>query len=197
MWVFVEFAKIDEVVAAAASFAVGTRCITYLPDHGFSAAPPEARRKDTVLRGERRHGPCDHGSAVRRITRWTSMHYLFACGLASIVAGSIIFVLNESSISRESSGACGPRSPPPRFADRTGGFGSALALLDERPFFRGCRGHQPSSFADPRICRWHSTGLSSSIRGESGSPRLAAGECDGIECAVLLAKSLRGTGCCF
>jgi putative flippase GtrA len=95
MWAFVEFAKIDETVAAAVSFAVGNS-LHY------------AVARSWIYRGTSRGVAQGYGYFLANagvgllimvllfaaLTGWTSMHYLIARALASIVAGSIIFVLN-------------------------------------------------------------------------------------------------------
>jgi putative flippase GtrA len=95
MWVFVELAKIDETVAAAVSFAVGNS-LHY------------AVARLWVYRGTTRGLAQGYGYFLANagiglvimvllfaaLTGWTSMHYLVARALASIAAGSIIFVLN-------------------------------------------------------------------------------------------------------
>ena len=95
MWVFVEFAKIDETVAAAVSFAIGnslhyavarwwvfrgtTRGLTQ--GYGYFLANAGVGLVIVVL-------------LFAALTGWTSIHYLLARAFASIVAGSIMFVLN-------------------------------------------------------------------------------------------------------
>lgn len=95
MWVLVEFAKMDETVAAAVSFAVGNSL-------HYAAA------RSWIFRGTTRGLAKGYGYFLANagvglvimvllfaaLTGWTSMHYLIARALASIVAGSIIFVLN-------------------------------------------------------------------------------------------------------
>lgn len=95
MWVFVEFAKIDETVAAGVSFAVGNSL-------HYAAA------RSWIFRGTTRGLAQGYGyflinSGVglaivvllfAALTAWTPIHYLIARALSSIVAGSIMFVLN-------------------------------------------------------------------------------------------------------
>jgi len=95
MWVFVEFANVEEAVAAAVSF-VAVHSLHY----AFARA--------WVFRGTTRGLAQGYGYFVANagvglvtmvllftaLTHWTPMHYLLARTLASIVAGSIIFVLN-------------------------------------------------------------------------------------------------------
>jgi putative flippase GtrA len=95
MWVFVEFAKMDETVAAAVSFAVANS-LHY------------AVARSWIFRGTTRGLAQGYGYFLANagiglvimvllfaaITEWTSMHYLLARALASIAAGSIMFVLN-------------------------------------------------------------------------------------------------------
>lgn len=95
MWVLVEFAQMDETVAAGLSFAVGNSL-------HYAAA------RSWIFRGTSRGLAKGYGyflanAAVGLIvmvllfaalTAWTPIHYLVARALASIVAGSIIFVLN-------------------------------------------------------------------------------------------------------
>lgn len=95
MWVLVEFAKMDETVAAAVSFAVGNSL-------HYAAA------RSWIFRGTTRGLAQGYGYFLANagvglvimvlvfaaFTAWTQIHYLLARALASIVAGSIIFVLN-------------------------------------------------------------------------------------------------------
>jgi putative flippase GtrA len=95
MWIFVEFGKIDETVAAGVSFAVGNSL-------HYAAA------RSWIFRGTTRGLAQGYGYFLANagvglvimvllfaaITEWTSIHYLLARALASIVAGSIMFVLN-------------------------------------------------------------------------------------------------------
>ena len=95
MWVFVEFGNIDETVAAAASFAIGN-------------AVHYAVARSWVFRGTTRGLAQGYGYFLANagvglvivvllfaaLTGWTPIHYLLARALASIVAGSIMFVLN-------------------------------------------------------------------------------------------------------
>jgi putative flippase GtrA len=97
MWVFVEFAKIDETVAAAASF-IAANSLHY------------ALARLWVFRGTNRGVAKGYGYFLANagvglcimvllfvgLTRWTAMHYLVARALASIVAGLTIFVLNAA-----------------------------------------------------------------------------------------------------
>jgi putative flippase GtrA len=97
MWIFVEFGKIDETVAAAASFVVANSL-------HYSVA------RLWVFRGTRRGVAQGYGYFIANacvglfimvllfagLTHWTSMHYLVARALASVVAGLIIFVLNAT-----------------------------------------------------------------------------------------------------
>jgi putative flippase GtrA len=95
MWVFVEFGNIDETVAAAASF-IAANSLHY------------AFARLWVFRGARRGVAKGYGYFLANagvglfimvllfaaLTAWTPIHYLLARALASIVAGSIMFVLN-------------------------------------------------------------------------------------------------------
>jgi putative flippase GtrA len=95
MWVVVEFANIDATVAAAASFVVGNSL-----HYTFA--------RSWVFRGTTRGLAQGYGYFLANacvglvimvllftaLTWWTTMHYLLARTLASIVAGSVIFVLN-------------------------------------------------------------------------------------------------------
>lgn len=95
MWVFVELANIDEIVAAAASFLVANSL-----HYGFA--------RSWIFRGTRRGVAKGYGYFLANaglglcvmlllfvgLTRWTAMHYLVARALASIVAGLLIFMLN-------------------------------------------------------------------------------------------------------
>ncbi len=95
MWIFVEFGNIDEIVAAGAAFVAGNSL------HYVFA-------RSWIFRGSTRGLAKGYGyflmnagvglvimvSLFAAITEWTSIHYLLARALASIVAGSIIFVLN-------------------------------------------------------------------------------------------------------
>ena len=95
MWIFVEFARMDETVAAAASFIVANS-LHY------------ALARAWVFRGTTRGLAQGYGFFLANagvglvimvllfaaLTGWTSIHYLLARALASIVAGSVIFLLN-------------------------------------------------------------------------------------------------------
>ncbi|MGI8705099.1 MAG: GtrA family protein [Sphingomicrobium sp.] len=95
MWVFVEYAKIDETVSAGSSFALANS-LHY------------AVARLWVFRGTTRGLAKGYGYFLvnagvgliimvllfAALTEWTSIHYLLARALASIVAGSVIFVLN-------------------------------------------------------------------------------------------------------
>jgi putative flippase GtrA len=95
MWIFVEFAKMDETVAAAVSFAAGNSL-------HYAAA------RLWIFRGTTRGLAKGYGYFIANaavgllimvlifaaLTAWTAIHYLVARALASIVAGLIIFLLN-------------------------------------------------------------------------------------------------------
>jgi putative flippase GtrA len=95
MWVFVEFAKMDETVAAAVSFAVANS-LHY------------AVARSWIFRGTTRGLAKGYGfflanagvglvimvALFAALTAWTPIHYLFARAVASVFAGSIMFVLN-------------------------------------------------------------------------------------------------------
>lgn len=97
MWVLVEFWGVDEHVSAAASFAAANSL------HYVFA-------RTWVFRGTTRGLAQGYGYFLANAgvgllimlllfaacIRWTSMHYLIARALASIVAGSIMFVLNAA-----------------------------------------------------------------------------------------------------
>jgi putative flippase GtrA len=95
MWVLVESANMNQAVAAAGSFVAGNS-LHY------------ALARSWVFRGTTRGFTQGYGyflasSAIglvimvlvfTALSRWTPVHYLLARALASLVAGSIIFVLN-------------------------------------------------------------------------------------------------------
>lgn len=95
MWVFVEFAGLDETVSAALSFAIGnslhyvaarlwifqSTTRGFAQGYGYFLANAGLGIVIVVL-------------IFAALTEWTPIHYLIARALASIVAGSLMFVLN-------------------------------------------------------------------------------------------------------
>lgn len=95
MWVFVEFAKIDETVAAAVSFAVGNS-LHYAGARSwiFSGTSRGLAQGFGYFLANSAVGLVAMVLLFAALTAWTPIHYLVARALASIAAGLIIFVLN-------------------------------------------------------------------------------------------------------
>lgn len=95
MWIFVELASIDETVSAAVSFAIANS-LHYVAARSwvFRGTTRGLAQGYVYFLANAAVGLVVMVLIFAALTAWTPMHYLLARALASLVAGSIIFVLN-------------------------------------------------------------------------------------------------------